>query len=339
MKESLEYEFRKYGDIRSIKVVKDNKGDQVAYATFRQAAHARACKTARGFLLLKDRQLHIEPVYDDEKDERGRRSPSPPPPRRSPVRRSRSVARRSRSPIRRSRSPIRRSRSPVRRTRSPIRRSRSPIRRSRSPIRRSRSRSPNYNPRNRHGGRQDDNRKYNSSRYSPPGRGYNSPVGRGGNKHRGTNYPDSRSRTRSPQGPPETYAAIDECLQEPEFFAPSEDVNATRTLFVGNLEQHISDVEIEKKFEPYGFIENIDLKRSNRGSSYCFVRYGNLDMAYRAKISLNAKMLHTNSMQIGYGKIVPSVKVWVGGLGPWTKRVQLEEELTGLEPSNILTII
>lgn len=299
VKESLEFEFNKYGD-NSVRVTVDRSGDQVAYATFRSPSDARVCKNARGMLLLKDRRLRIDPVYDDDfVYELDRRSVTPP----------------------------RRSRSPQYFPRHQKGQGRHKMT--------SRGRSGSYDDR-RH-----DDRKY-GSKYSPPGRGYGgrgtsrdySPPARSG-KRQSVDYDESRSRSPSrdysppDKGMGDNFGAVDEALMDPEFYPPEDDANATRTLFVGNLEVHMNPQDVRKKFEKYGYVETVDFKKTSRNGnvgSYCFVRYGNLDMAYRAKLSLNGKPIYQQPMHIGYGKIIASVRVWVGGLGPWTKLADLEQE-------------
>nr|XP_018673252.1 RNA-binding protein 15 isoform X1 [Ciona intestinalis] len=108
---------------------------------------------------------------------------------------------------------------------------------------------------------------------------------------------------------------------------PEDDPYATRTLFVGNLEPDVSNYDIRKVFEVYGRVDDIDVKRAARGlGSYCFVRFSNLDQAYKAKISLNGKAVIKNVVRVGYGKVMLSSKVWVGGLGSWTTLSDLERE-------------
>jgi len=109
---------------------------------------------------------------------------------------------------------------------------------------------------------------------------------------------------------------------------PEDDPLATRTLFVGNLELSISDEELHCLFGKYGVVEDIDVKRPlpGKGNSYAFVRYQNLDMAHRAKVELSGQYLGRYQCKIGYGKSIPTQRIWVGGLGPWTTLAHLEQE-------------
>jgi RNA-binding protein 15 len=109
---------------------------------------------------------------------------------------------------------------------------------------------------------------------------------------------------------------------------PEDDPLATRTLFVGNLELDITDLEIEKIFRKYGHLVDIDIKKPSpgTGNAYAFIRYENLDMAHRAKVELSGQYIGKFQCKIGYGKANPTCKVWVGGLGPWCTEMQLWKE-------------
>lgn len=110
--------------------------------------------------------------------------------------------------------------------------------------------------------------------------------------------------------------------------APEDDPLATRTLFAGNLEINISDDEMKRIFGKYGIVEDIDIKRPppGTGNAFAFVRYQTLDMAHRAKVELSGQYIGKFQCKIGYGKAIPTVRIWIGGLGPWTSSVQLEGE-------------
>ncbi|CAL8106455.1 unnamed protein product [Calicophoron daubneyi] len=101
---------------------------------------------------------------------------------------------------------------------------------------------------------------------------------------------------------------------------PEDDPSATRTLFVGNLMPEITEADLRMLFERYGFIEDIDIKRREPESgvnAYAFIRFVNLDMAHRAKVDMSGQLIGQFTCKIGYGKVVPTRCLWVGGLGPW----------------------
>lgn len=101
---------------------------------------------------------------------------------------------------------------------------------------------------------------------------------------------------------------------------PEDDPSATRTLFVGNLMPEITEADLRSLFERYGFIEDIDIKRREPDSgmnAYAFIRFVNLDMAHRAKVDMSGELIGQFTCKIGYGKVVPTRCLWIGGLGPW----------------------
>uniref|UniRef100_H2YU81 RRM domain-containing protein n=1 Tax=Ciona savignyi TaxID=51511 RepID=H2YU81_CIOSA len=114
IEESLYYEFKKFGDL-SLRVTKDYNGERIAYATFRSAESAKACKNAKGHLVMHDRRLSIEIAHDYPTDKYSPRRSLPreklrsPPRQRSPPLRSPPVRRHSPPPKRsyqRGRSPL-----------------------------------------------------------------------------------------------------------------------------------------------------------------------------------------------------------------------------------------
>ncbi|CAG7837651.1 unnamed protein product, partial [Allacma fusca] len=110
--------------------------------------------------------------------------------------------------------------------------------------------------------------------------------------------------------------------------APEDDPLATRTLFAGNLEVNITEEELRRIFGRFGTVEDIDIKRPppGTGNAYAFVRFVNLDMASRAKTELSGQYIGKFQCKIGYGKVNPTNRIWIGGLGPWTTMAQLERE-------------
>lgn len=110
--------------------------------------------------------------------------------------------------------------------------------------------------------------------------------------------------------------------------SPEDDPLSTRTLFSGNLEINITEEELRRIFSRYGVVEDIDIKRPppGTGNAFAFVRFQTLDMAHRAKVELSGQYIGKFQCKIGYGKVTPTTRIWVGGLGPWTSVPQLERE-------------
>lgn len=99
---------------------------------------------------------------------------------------------------------------------------------------------------------------------------------------------------------------------------PEDDETATRTLFVGNLDYDVTADQLQSIFERYGYVEDVDVKRAAASSgAYAFIRFANLDMAFRAKVEMSGQTIGRHQCRIGYGKVIASPCLWVGGIGPW----------------------
>lgn len=239
IEDSLYYEYRKFGEV-SVKVSVDNRGERVAHAIFRSSESASGAKNAKGHLVMYDRRLTVEAVYD--RKEKRARSPSP-------------LASDHRD------------------------------------------RDSNYRKRS----------------LSPPN--FDDPI----SPRRHSPSTNSDDRSRPPNSP-------DDPDSEPNV-PPEDDPGATRTLFVGNLESDITNNEIRRCLEMYGRVEDVDIKRGQRGgAAYAFVRFSNLDMAYKAKVAMQGKPIVKFPTRIGYGKVFHTSKLWIGGLGSWTSLSVLERE-------------
>ncbi|XP_066559227.1 RNA-binding protein 15 [Amia ocellicauda] len=117
-------------------------------------------------------------------------------------------------------------------------------------------------------------------------------------------------------------------FREEELISPEDDQRANRTLFLGNLDITVTESDLRRAFDRFGVITEVDIKRPTRGqtSTYGFLKFENLDMAHRAKISMSGKVVCRNPIKIGYGKATPTTRLWVGGLGPWVPLAALARE-------------
>ena len=108
---------------------------------------------------------------------------------------------------------------------------------------------------------------------------------------------------------------------------PEDDPKATRTLFVGNIDLDYSESRLRALFDKFGRVSDVDMKRQKDGySSYAFIKFTDMQDASRAKEELNGHQIGKNNLKIGYGKGVMSHRIWIGGLGSWTKSGELEKE-------------
>jgi len=290
VRDALFREFKRFGDV-SVKVPVD-ADPRVAYVYFRTFEEARDAKHSKTRILFFDLPVYVEPVY-----ETSGRDYSPHP--------------RSRSPIDYA------SREPGYARHSPMMgeiddRYDARFDRGRPPYPRDYyMEGPMMRPDDYAYGRAYRGRPY--GQYGPP-------------MHRGMG--GFRPGFGPGGGRPMMDGKRDKFPNYLHHVAPEDDPLATRTLFAGNLELNIGEEELRRIFSRYGIVDDIDVKRPppGTGNAYAFVRYQNLDMAHRAKIELSGQYIGKFQCKIGYGKVMPTSRVWVGGLGPWVNFSQLTQE-------------
>lgn len=257
LKETLYHEFKKYGEFN---VNVTYSGDiRVAYINFRYPEDAREAKHVKAKLVLFDRPVRIEAVYQKK---------------------------RSHSPI--------------------------------NEFNLDRGGNDNYN--SGYSGRGRGTFRGFPSTRRPSGRGYFQGPPRDMPPREQTEY--RASGQYHPQKRNEKFPYHLDHIQ------PEDDEKATRTLFVGNLDYNISDDELKEVFGKYGTIEDIDIKRPQRGTgnAYAFIKYINLDCAHKAKVELSGQYIGRFQCKIGYGKVTATTCLWVGGLGTWITHETLERE-------------
>ncbi|XP_010864934.2 putative RNA-binding protein 15B [Esox lucius] len=117
-------------------------------------------------------------------------------------------------------------------------------------------------------------------------------------------------------------------VPEHDDLKPEDDARACRNLFIGNLDHNVTEGELRRGFDKYGIIEEVVIKRPARGQggAYAFLKFQNLDMAHRAKMAMQGRVIGGNPVKIGYGKANPTTRLWVGGLGPVNSLAALARE-------------
>lgn len=106
------------------------------------------------------------------------------------------------------------------------------------------------------------------------------------------------------------------------------DPNATRTLFVGNLEADVTERELRDLFCPYGRIECVDIKvQRSISTAYAFVKFFTITDAMNAKNDMHGSKYGNIKLKIGFGKGSPSAKVWVGNLSSFADLSEVRSEL------------
>uniref|UniRef100_A0A1X7UH93 RNA-binding protein 15B n=1 Tax=Amphimedon queenslandica TaxID=400682 RepID=A0A1X7UH93_AMPQE len=106
------------------------------------------------------------------------------------------------------------------------------------------------------------------------------------------------------------------------------DSNATRTLFVGNLELDVTERELRDLFSQYGRIESVDIKLAkSAGTSYSFIKFTTITDAINAKNEMHGHLFGTFRLKIGFGKGSPTGKVWVGNLSNARDLAEVRHEM------------
>ena len=109
---------------------------------------------------------------------------------------------------------------------------------------------------------------------------------------------------------------------------PIIDPNATRTLFVGNLELDTTERELRDLFSQYGRIESVDIKLAkSAGTTYAFVKFTTITDAMNAKDDMHGRVYGETKLKIGFGKGSPTGKVWVGNLKSTRDLAEVRHEM------------
>lgn len=105
--------------------------------------------------------------------------------------------------------------------------------------------------------------------------------------------------------------------------------DATRTLFVVNLDKKITSNNVIRMFKPYGNVQSVTIKQYKgvQQNAYAFITFATLDMSQNAKVALAGTYIGKFPCKIGFGKRTPTTKIWVGGLGPLASIPAFEQKL------------
>ncbi|XP_074597025.1 RNA-binding protein spenito isoform X2 [Brevipalpus obovatus] len=291
-RDALTREFSRFGDV-SVRVCHD-ANERFAYIYFRSHDDAREARHAKSRLIVYDKAVEIEPIYDHH--------------RSSVVTSSGASSARRRSVSPDYGPPMSRSRPPPGSSPPPSR-SRPPPPPPPPPPSHMRNSSDKYGG---GGGQSHSRQNQRTGNDMRSGNDYHHHHHQAGNQNRQTHRESKKEKFPN-------YL---------HHIPPEDDDKATRTLFVGNLEVTISEVDLRRLFERYGEVEDIDVKRPppGQGNAYAFIKFLNLDMAHRAKVEMSGQYIGKFQCKIGYGKATPTTRIWVGGLGPWTSLSHLERE-------------
>uniref|UniRef100_A0A4W4H286 RRM domain-containing protein n=1 Tax=Electrophorus electricus TaxID=8005 RepID=A0A4W4H286_ELEEL len=131
--------------------------------------------------------------------------------------------------------------------------------------------------------------------------------------------PGSRNRGR---------LTLDSSTYAEDIISPEDDHRANRTLFLGNLDAMVMENYLCRAFDRFSLITEVDIKWPTRvqNSTYGFLKFQNLDMAHRAKVSIAGRVVGCSPIKIGYGKATSTTRLWADDLGPWVPLATLARE-------------
>jgi hypothetical protein len=93
-------------------------------------------------------------------------------------------------------------------------------------------------------------------------------------------------------------------------YIDEDEKDSTRTLFIGNLDNDITEDYLRSKFKSFGYVDSVDIKRdqlhgnSTAKRAYAFVKFENMLMAVRAKRQINGRPLFNGiKCKIGFGEL------------------------------------
>lgn len=106
----------------------------------------------------------------------------------------------------------------------------------------------------------------------------------------------------------------------------SGDGKPSRVLFITNIDPSKTESELRNIFDPYGTIEEVEVRKISSEIASAIIKFSSMDCAYKAKTALHGKYLGKVKCRILYGKVSASRRLWIGGFGPNTTMARLEDE-------------
>lgn len=101
---------------------------------------------------------------------------------------------------------------------------------------------------------------------------------------------------------------------------------ANSVLFVGSLDPTVQVIDLQRLFKNFGFVLFAEIKNTNAANCFAFVHFLTMDMAVLAKQEMQGKTIGHTVPRLGFGRVVESKCLWVGGVGPWTTEDMLRME-------------
>lgn len=105
-----------------------------------------------------------------------------------------------------------------------------------------------------------------------------------------------------------------------------DDGRPSRVLLINNIDSKKTESEVRETFEPFGIIEEMEVKKVAPQISSALIKFSSMDGAYKAKTAINGRYIGDLKCRIVYGKVTASRRLWIGGLSPNTTVPCLEDD-------------
>jgi len=98
------------------------------------------------------------------------------------------------------------------------------------------------------------------------------------------------------------------------------------TLYIGSMDASVKALDLKRLFNNFGYVLDVEIKHPSSMLCFAFVHFLTMDMACLAKREMDGKPIGRSVPKLGFGRLVASSSLWVGGLGPWTNEGMLRLE-------------
>jgi len=100
------------------------------------------------------------------------------------------------------------------------------------------------------------------------------------------------------------------------------------TLYIGSMDPSVKAIDLKRLFNNFGYVLDVEIKTPTSTSCFAFVHFLTVDMAHLAKQEMEGKPIGRSVPKLGFGRVVESRYLWIGGIGSWTSEDALRLELS-----------
>lgn len=102
----------------------------------------------------------------------------------------------------------------------------------------------------------------------------------------------------------------------------------SRVLIVNNVDANKTELEVREVFEPFGIIEDVEVRKIGPDVLSALIKFSSMDAAYKAKTATNGRYIGSLRCRIIYGRVNASRRLWIGGISPSLTFSGLEDEVS-----------